>query len=845
MMAQSGWRSENGGHQEVEDEFTCPAVLHASLEDLKPTVERVFGVTLVFGGQSSPYAPQDGQIWLHLKGRKEETEAAKLFIKGEVQQEAQEEVEYPSVLHPVFCGGFFTDCLIRNTSAHILVGSPECLLIYGLAEPVVKAYSLILDLVERYKRSQSQHVEMRSETMESQLAFRSLVEQLEDRNTLDLLVLPVLVKEVLLDLAKQAGLNVKAKTLKTEASAGPRTGGKLSQNMDRLVLTDPGGNQGFEKLGSSTASCFPQPDLGAAGTKDHSRNKDGEPKETLGQFFRSLGVPPELGVLKQEEELKERRTQQHDQNQEKLLFVKIEQENEHLLQFFTAMGFNKEVVCRVLAHTGPREPSEVLDLIQQEQNKVQVPNQNLNGASGTNKEDFVLGVLKKAAASCGYTEEKVDEIYSNLPELSPHEMILELQKKAVKEPEGGGKDTEDQRSVPRETKTSQKADDKPRVFKSESDVGRSLGETSQRKQEAQPGGRENVNVGPRMPEPFSDPPVNSVPSSVRGPPQPIYPHPLSVSDQQIPAPPEHTSTKPKQKAAPSRPGAVITGQQRFLEGLVKTFNLQLNDDPGDPGLRQIIIDGSNVAMTHGLGGFFSCRGIALAVQFFWSRGHRRITALVPQWRQKRDPKIKEQHFMTQLQDLGLLSFTPSREVQGQRINSYDDRFMLQLARSTDGVIITNDNMRDLVEESPVWREIIKSRLLQYVFAGDLFMVPDDPLGRSGPHIDHFLRSQSRPSVPISHSFAGVSSTPALPPPHPRAQTVPLQYRERAPAGPQHQGGSAPARTVQETLRIKQDLLEIFPGQDGVIDVTLQRHPALTDTNQLSYLILEHINTQEE
>lgn len=33
----------------------------------------------------------------------------------------------------------------------------------------------------------------------------------------------------------------------------------------------------------------------------------------------------------------------------------------------------------------------------------------------------------------------------------------------------------------------------------------------------------------------------------------------------------------------------------------------------------------------------------------------------------------EQHYLTQLQDLGLLSFTPSREVEGRRINSYDDR----------------------------------------------------------------------------------------------------------------------------------------------------------------------------
>lgn len=37
------------------------------------------------------------------------------------------------------------------------------------------------------------------------------------------------------------------------------------------------------------------------------------------------------------------------------------------------------------------------------------------------------------------------------------------------------------------------------------------------------------------------------------------------------------------------------------------------------------------------------------------------------------------------------------------------RFMLQLAQKTDGVIVTNDNLRDLSDESAVWRDIVKKR----------------------------------------------------------------------------------------------------------------------------------------
>lgn len=37
------------------------------------------------------------------------------------------------------------------------------------------------------------------------------------------------------------------------------------------------------------------------------------------------------------------------------------------------------------------------------------------------------------------------------------------------------------------------------------------------------------------------------------------------------------------------------------------------------------------------------------------------------------------------------------------------RLMLQLAQQTNGVIVTNDNLRDLVDESPAWKDIITKR----------------------------------------------------------------------------------------------------------------------------------------
>uniref|UniRef100_A0A8C6WPI4 Zinc finger CCCH-type containing 12A n=1 Tax=Neogobius melanostomus TaxID=47308 RepID=A0A8C6WPI4_9GOBI len=52
-------------------------------------------------------------------------------------------------------------------------------------------------------------------------------------------------------------------------------------------------------------------------------------------------------------------------------------------------------------------------------------------------------------------------------------------------------------------------------------------------------------------------------------------------------------------------------------------------------LRPIVIDGSNVAMSHGNKEVFSCLGIKLAVNFFQERGHKSITVFVPKWRSEK------------------------------------------------------------------------------------------------------------------------------------------------------------------------------------------------------------------
>lgn len=74
---------------------------------------------------------------------------------------------------------------------------------------------------------------------------------------------------------------------------------------------------------------------------------------------------------------------------------------------------------------------------------------------------------------------------------------------------------------------------------------------------------------------------------------------------------------------------------------------------------------------------------------------------------------------------------------------YDDRYILKLASESDGIVVSNDNYRDLVNENPEFKKIVEERLLMFSFVNDRFMPPDDPLGRKGPSLDNFLRRKPR------------------------------------------------------------------------------------------------------
>ncbi|KAK6029203.1 hypothetical protein OSTOST_04692 [Ostertagia ostertagi] len=135
-------------------------------------------------------------------------------------------------------------------------------------------------------------------------------------------------------------------------------------------------------------------------------------------------------------------------------------------------------------------------------------------------------------------------------------------------------------------------------------------------------------------------------------------------------------------------------------------------------LRPIVIDGSNIAMTHGRKEMFSCAGIRDCVRFFTDRGHDDVLVFIPQFRRetaRADCPITDQHILDELDAERRIVWTPSRRINGRRIVCHDDLYILKTAEEKDAVVVSNDAYRDLLREHPQYRRIVEQRLLMYSF----------------------------------------------------------------------------------------------------------------------------------
>ncbi|KAF7657356.1 hypothetical protein LDENG_00028330 [Lucifuga dentata] len=943
------------------DEFTVLEDKQEELKCAKPRVEQVFKVAFTIIGLLDHTGQSHGsktsrQIWLQLRGDVDDVSKAKEYVRGLCDPELQKEEHYPADMHCIFAGarGLFLDRLIRDTSAEVVVPQPGRLRLLGRAEPVVMAQSRVQQFVALFQDKRSVPSD-REPTVKR--AFKSFVEERDDKYTMELLLLPSALKEELLGLAQSptsANISSLAQHTHTLHSSMAEVDQDRSQSSTPVTeLSNRILDTSFEEKGTGMASIGGGGRAGGGigigpeavllnGTRpSHKRrSSESETRDTKRQYsLERREDSPERARERERQRDRESRgsssscrskmpsssssfSSSTKANTVGPLMdssegvsddgeaVSPETNLRCLVNFFRTMGYQQEVVERIVKETGQTEDTFLLlERIVEETKRCE------EGTRGREKGGKMNSVRTPATSSSSSssllsTSSMASRSREKERELSRTLLDPGRSKENIKPQQHAGSinglghrrqcsssETSTQQAITIKRSSSAQGgagnyevitiDDDDDVIAtdtltpdsrssqimtmaqldtqsgSKTDyLARGGGGVSQRDYLSR-GGTQTLG-GPIKVESVTA--LRSTPqwltaTTTPNPAQPIS-RPSASSYKTIGHVGFHAAAILPANEPPAPP---VTGLARFHQSLRIPYTLTLPNEPGRPELRHIIIDGSNVAMAHGLHRFFSCRGIALAVETFWRQGHREITVFVPQWRQKRDRLSTEQHFLNQLEDLRLLSFTPSREVCGQRISAHDDRFLLHLAEKTDGIIVTNDNLRDFVDTSDTWRKIIQERLLQFTFVEDHFMIPDDPLGKNGPHLNVFLRKDKRSPVtppPLrspelrpsqqqhqSTYIQAVHSAPRTPastpwPPSSLMPHTPAHWPHSGPPewhppcrSPSPSPSPPPQRSPGETSELKRKLYDIFPDQKQRIDRILSDNPYMRDLNALSGLLL--------
>ncbi|KAM9301952.1 NEDD4-binding protein 1 [Gastrophryne carolinensis] len=845
-------QKENGTlGEELVDEFTAPGEQREMLLENRAKVQSLFPVVFTILGslENVIYELQEEQgvparIWVQLQGKQEAVHKAKEYIKGLSDPAMYAKETYPKEMHCIFAGahGFFLNSLIRDTCANIAVLEIGTLSIQGATELVVMAQSKIQQYVKIFRENGSL---LPHKELEVKRRFKCFVEAHADKYTMDLLLLPCALKEELLILISNdpphpalddSDLEIIAVTNQahdlcsdSQAQARPKTRTPVTELMCQLDSV-------FPRVPESNPTCLIVKQERANSKRRGSEKENACRKKPFSLEEVQSEDSSEIPVIDLVSDAAD------DSDIIILDQEPISAKTEHKIcaNFFTSMGYPVDVVEKVIADLG--ESAELAKLLEEIVKRSKplsgLPNQqaiNLEKNQDSVKQSKPLFRPANQLAEISEKNQEDTDVYVVKTISQPRQEVTTKPVICLGPPNGG--------PVPKWTAGTSSKERTEAERKNISFVARGTSGPSRRL------------AHPEEPGPSNQPPVIIVKEI-----------PVKASHTNHSAVPSFIEQRPVTHGGQTKPGAHISGVEVFLNTIKTPYKLELKNDPGRGDLKHIIIDGSNVAMCHGLQRFFSCRGIAIAVEYFWKRGHRKITVFVPQWRTKRDNSITEQHFLKQLEELGILSFTPARTVLGSRIASHDDRFLLHLAEKTGGVIITKDNLREFVGESPAWMKIIRERLLQYTFVGDIFMLPDDPLGRHGPKLDEFLstRLEQRQVPDTSPPDSGVffpsqdaffskatSSIAPLQPrfflpnskpepaianlPRPRA-TVPIPLVTLPP----QPATVPPQRSYHETISLKDKLLIIFPEKEQMekINQVLTAHPYMRDLNALSAMILD-------
>jgi len=205
----------------------------------------------------------------------------------------------------------------------------------------------------------------------------------------------------------------------------------------------------------------------------------------------------------------------------------------------------------------------------------------------------------------------------------------------------------------------------------------------------------------------------------------------------------HYGARPR--VTPSSSKAAVSPPNSVSRPVAPSSSSTSTSSQAPGSLRLIVLDGMNICIQLGNGEDFVANGLLMAYEWFSSRGHE-VVAILPQGQKSRLMGMKrtaDLEILDNLEKSRILCYTPSRKTDDKRWNSYDDRFIVDYAAMHKGIVVSNDQMVDVLKENEERREQIVNRHLGYGWIGppgkEAFMPAQDPLGKGGPKLDKFLR----------------------------------------------------------------------------------------------------------
>uniref|UniRef100_A0A671M935 Nedd4 binding protein 1 n=2 Tax=Sinocyclocheilus anshuiensis TaxID=1608454 RepID=A0A671M935_9TELE len=573
------------------DEFTVHEDKQTELRCSKPKVEQVFQVTFTIIGlldhTGAHGSKASRQIWLQLKGKKEDVSKAKEYVKGLCDPELQKEEWYPVDMHCIFAGarGLFLDRLLRDTSAEVQVLEPGRLRLSGRAEAVVMAQSRVQQFVALFQEKRSLPADREPLVKRT---FKTFVEDRADKYAMELLLLPTALKEELLGLAQSPTQPIAIIDLEQDRS---QTSTPVTDLSNRILDTT------FEDKTSGPATT---PDVmpGLNGRPCNKRRSSGsEQRDTKRQY----------SLERREEEQLDERQREPSQTwtvaPAKGMLATSELTNESevvspetnlrcLVNFFRTMGYQQEVVERVVRETGQTEDTFLLlERIVEETQKTQ----RTQGTQCTSRTPDPMPCANALSTStCIRLKEKERAQMRALAEIKSKENIrppstngigqknqtssVPLASATLKRNNGAQTDVCEVIIIDDDDNDFTETERKPRMA--------ALDLKTESRFDYLPRGSSQTMVPVRMES------VTNLRSSSQGPPLRSTETRPGCSYQTLPG----RAPLPRSEAHSTSKPAPLTGISRFQQSLRTPYRLVLQNEPGCSDLRHIIIDGSNVAM---------------------------------------------------------------------------------------------------------------------------------------------------------------------------------------------------------------------------------------------------------